>query len=60
LVVAGSSLCSLFTLHQLQARGVHVVLQALGVFVVTTLLWFPWLLPYLRDALRRLGDRFAR
>ena len=60
LVVAGSSACSLFALHRLQERGVHVVLQALAVFVVTTLVWSHWLLPYLRDALRRWGTRGAR
>ena len=60
LVVAAASLCSLFVLHQLQGYGAHVVVQALGVFVVTTLIWIPWLWPYLHDVLKRLERRFAR
>jgi O-antigen/teichoic acid export membrane protein len=60
LVVIASSLSSLFVLGRLQERGVHVVLQALAVFVVTTLIWMPWLLPYLRDLLRRVARRFER
>jgi hypothetical protein len=47
------------TLHLLQGMKLHVMLQALGVFVVTTAVWMPWLLPYLRDALRRLRGRSA-
>ncbi|MEO8178196.1 MAG: oligosaccharide flippase family protein [Deltaproteobacteria bacterium] len=60
LVVAAASLCSLFVQHQLQAYGAHVIVQALGVFVVTTLIWIPWLWPYLHDVLKRLERRFAR
>jgi O-antigen/teichoic acid export membrane protein len=60
LVVIGSSLCALFVLRRLQELGVHVALQALAVFVVTTLLWLPWLMPYLRDAKGRLERRFGR
>lgn len=60
LVVAVASAASLFVLRQLQSRGAPVVLQALGVFVVATLIWMPWLWPYLHDVLKRLERRFAR
>ena len=60
LVVIASSLSSLYVLGRLQEQQVHVVLQALAVFVVTTVVWLPWLAPYLRDLLRRLEARFAR
>jgi O-antigen/teichoic acid export membrane protein len=59
LVVIASSLSSLFALGRMQAAGVHVVLQALAVFLITTLVWLPWLLPYLKDLLRRVKGRFA-
>jgi O-antigen/teichoic acid export membrane protein len=60
LVVIVSSLCSLFALQQAQEHGAHVVMESLIVFVVTTLIWLPWLWPYLKDALGRLERRFAR
>jgi O-antigen/teichoic acid export membrane protein len=60
LVVIGSSACSLFVLGRMQALGVHVMLQALAVFVLTTLLWMPWLWSYLLDGLHRLEAKFAR
>ena len=60
LVVIVSSVCSLFALRQAQEHGAHVVMEAVVVFVVTTLIWLPWLWPYLKDALGRLGRRFAR
>jgi O-antigen/teichoic acid export membrane protein len=60
LVVITSSACSLLALREAQQRGAHVVLEAVIVFVVTTLIWLPWLWPYLKDALGRLGRRFAR
>jgi O-antigen/teichoic acid export membrane protein len=60
LVVIGSSASSLFVLDQMQALGAHVMLQALAVFVVTTLLWMPWLWSYLVDLVHRLEAKFAR
>jgi hypothetical protein len=55
-----SSACSLFALHLAQEHRAHVVLEAVIVFVVTTLIWLPWLWPYVKDALGRVGRRFAR
>lgn len=60
LVVIAASSCSLFALRQAQERGAHAVLEAVIVFVVTTLIWLPWLWPYLKDAFGRLERRFAR
>jgi hypothetical protein len=50
----------LFALHLAQEHRAHVVLEAVIVFVVTTLIWLPWLWPYVKDALGRVGRRFAR
>jgi hypothetical protein len=60
LVVIASSLSSVFVLGRLREQGIHVVLQALAVFVVTTVVWLPWLWPYLQDLLRRVRARLAR
>ncbi len=44
---------------QLDAQGVGVWLRALSVFVVATLIWMPWLFPYLSDLWHRLEARFG-
>jgi O-antigen/teichoic acid export membrane protein len=48
-----------FTVAWLHARGIHVIVQALAVFVLATLIWSPWLWPYARDMLRRIQARRA-
>jgi len=58
-VVVVSSLCSMFVMAQLHAQGVGVWLRALSVFVVATLIWMPWLFPYLKDLWHRLEARFG-
>lgn len=57
LVVAASSLVGWYTTRALDASGVHVVLQALAVFVVVTLCWLPWLWRYLGAVKERLLRR---
>ena len=56
-VVAVAALAGYGCVQLLSGEGVHVVLQCLAVFVVVTLIWLPWLLPYLRDAVARLRQR---
>lgn len=59
LVVVVSSACAMYVMNQLNAHGVGVWLRALSVFVVVSLLWMPWLFPYLRDLWHRLEARFG-
>jgi O-antigen/teichoic acid export membrane protein len=58
-VVLVSSLASKLTVDFLAARGVPVILQALVVFLLATLIWSPWLLPYARDMWSRVAARRA-
>ncbi len=58
-VVFTVSVVSNFTVDWLHARGIHVIVQAIVVFVLATLIWSPWLWPYARDMLRRLEARRA-
>ncbi len=59
-VVLVSSVVSWLAVEFLEARGIHVILQALTVFILTTAIWLPWLAPYLRDLWLRLEARRAR
>ena len=39
--------------------GCPVFVQALAVFVVVTLVWLRWLMPYLRTVMQKIQGRFA-
>jgi O-antigen/teichoic acid export membrane protein len=56
LVLAAASLAGWGTTLVLERADAHVVLQALGVFLVATAVWSPWLLPYAKT----LGPRLRR
>lgn len=58
-VVAVSSVSSKLAVDFLEVRGVHVMLQALAVFLLATLVWSPWLWPYARGMSRKLHARLA-
>ena len=53
LVLLAASVAGKLTVDFLVKRGVAVGLQALGVFVVATLIWSPWLWPYARGFVGR-------
>jgi O-antigen/teichoic acid export membrane protein len=59
-VVLVSALSAWGVVRLLEARRVHVALQALVVFVLVTVIWGYWLAPYVRDMLRRIEARRAR
>jgi hypothetical protein len=56
-VVAVSSFAAWFGARLLESMGVHTVVQALGVFVIATLCWLPWLVPYFGMVVERLRRR---
>jgi O-antigen/teichoic acid export membrane protein len=58
-VVAVSSLAGWLSARGLDALGYPVFVQAIAVFLSVTLLWLPWLLPYLRAVAAKLSARFA-
>jgi O-antigen/teichoic acid export membrane protein len=59
LVVAVASIAGHYTVEFLAARGVPALLQALAVFVVVSVVWARWLLPYVGQALRKVRAREA-
>lgn len=59
LVVALAAVVGRYAVHFLTDRGVHVALQCLAVFAVVTLVWLPWLWPYLKEAATRVRARLA-
>ncbi len=58
-VLAVASLLGWLSTQALEAAGSHVITQALAVFVVVTLAWLPWLLPYIRMVLDKVRARLA-
>jgi hypothetical protein len=54
-----ASLAGWLSARGLEALGFHVIVQALAVFVAVSLVWLPWLSPYLRTVLAKLRTRFA-
>jgi hypothetical protein len=59
-VVAVSSFAAWCGARLLEGMGMHTAVQALGVFVIATLCWLPWLLPYLGMVVQRLRRRRQR
>jgi O-antigen/teichoic acid export membrane protein len=59
LVLAVASLASWLSARGLEALGCPVFVQALAVFVVVTLVWLRWLMPYLRTVLHKIQGRSA-
>jgi hypothetical protein len=57
--VAVASLASWLSARGLAALGCPVIVQALAVFVIVSLTWLPWLLPYLRILVAKLRARLA-
>lgn len=57
LVVAVASFAAWFGARLLEGMGMHTIVQALGVFVIATVCWLPWLLPYFGMAFERLRRR---
>jgi O-antigen/teichoic acid export membrane protein len=58
-VVLVSTVAGKLSVDFLSARGAPAILQALVVFVLATLIWSPWLLPYARDMWNRIAARRA-
>jgi O-antigen/teichoic acid export membrane protein len=58
-VVLAASVAGRYTVIFLHDYGVHVALQCLAVFAVVSLVWMPWLWPYLTEVRSRLRARFA-
>jgi len=58
--VAVSSLAGWLAARGLEALGCPVIVQALAVFVAVSLVWLPWLRPYLNMALDKVRGRLAR
>jgi len=58
-VVAVASLAGWLSARGLDALGYPVFVQALAVFGVVSLVWLPWLLPYLRTMATKFQARFA-
>jgi O-antigen/teichoic acid export membrane protein len=58
-VLAVASLAGWLSTRGLSALGWPVFLQALAVFIVVSLVWLPWLLPYLRTVVTKVQARFA-
>jgi len=57
--VAVASLAGWLSARGLAAVGCPVIVQALAVFIAVSLVWLPWLLPYLRTLKTKLQARFA-
>jgi O-antigen/teichoic acid export membrane protein len=58
-VLAVASVAGWLSARGLDALGCPVIVQALAVFVAVSLVWLPWLAPYLRVVLAKLQTRFA-
>jgi O-antigen/teichoic acid export membrane protein len=58
-VVAGSSLAGWLSARALDALGCPVFVQAIAVFLAVSLVWLPWLFPYLGKLTAKLRARFA-
>ena len=56
-VVLVASVAGRYTVRFLAEREVHVALQSLAVFVVVSVIWLPWLRPYLKEAAVRVRRR---
>lgn len=53
-VVAVAAVAGYITVKFLSSHGVHVALQCLAVFVLVTLIWLPWQLPYLKIVIAKV------
>ncbi len=58
-VVVVSSLFGWLSARALDALGCPVFVQAFSVFVVVSLVWLPWLWPYLGKVVAKVRSRFA-
>jgi len=58
-MLAAASFVAWVSARALDTLGCPVFVQALAVFVVVTLVWLPWLLPYLRTVAEKVRNRLG-